>query len=121
MDIISASHNIVKAIPVVFGDFLGIPSSLGFGVWDFITLGGMSILDMFDFFSNSILMPIAAFLTCIFIGYVIKPKTLGDEIRVDGKFKSEGVFTVMIKYVAPIFILLILISSILDGFGIIKI
>lgn len=100
---------------------LGIPSSLGFGVWDFITLGGMSILDMFDFVSNSILMPIVAFLTCVFIGYIIKPKALADEIAVDGKFKSEKLFSVMIKYIAPICIVLILISSILDVLGIMKI
>lgn len=100
---------------------LGIPSSLGFGVWDFITLGGMSILDMFDFVSNSILMPIVAFLTCVFIGYIIKPKALADEISVDGKFKNEKLFGVMIKYIAPICIVLILISSILDVLGIMKI
>ncbi len=100
---------------------LGIPSSLGFGVWDFISLGGMTILDMFDFFSNSILMPIVAFLTCVFIGYVIKPKALADEIASNGKFKSEKTFTFMIKYIAPIFIVLILISSVLDVLGIMKI
>ena len=100
---------------------LGIPSSLGFGVWDFISLGGMTILDMFDFFSNSILMPVVAFLTCVFIGFVIKPSALSDEISVSGSFKSKKLFEVMIKYVAPVFIMLILISSILDITGIMKI
>ena len=100
---------------------LGIPSSLGFGVWDFINIGGLSILDMFDFVSNSVLMPIVAFLTCIFIGYIIKPKAFADEISVSGKFKSEKLFNVMIKYIAPVCILLILISSVLDVLGIMKI
>lgn len=99
---------------------LGLPSCLGFGLLDFITLGGMSILDMFDFFANSILMPIVALLTCVFIGYVIKPKTLSDEIENNGKFKSRRLFEVMIKFVAPICIVLILISSVLDGLGIVK-
>lgn len=101
---------------------LGLPSSLGFGVWSNVSIGGLSILDMFDFFSNSILMPIVAFLTCIFIGYVIKPQALIDEIETDGKpFKRKGLFTVMIKYVAPICIVLILVSSVLDVLGIAKI
>lgn len=100
---------------------LGIPSSLGFGVWDFVSVGSMTILDMFDFFSNSVLMPIAAFLSCVFIGYVIKPKTIADEIANDGKFKSEKLFTVMIKYVAPVCIILILVSSVLDATGVMKI
>ena len=66
-------------------------------------------------------MPIVAFLTCIFVGYVIKPKTLADEISGDGTFGREKVFTVMIKYLAPICIVLILVSSVLDVFGIFKI
>ncbi len=100
---------------------LGIPSSLGFGAWDFISVAGLSILDMFDFISNSVLMPVVAILTCFFIGFVIKPKALSDEIAVDGKFKSEKLFNVMIKYIAPICIILILVSSILDVLGIMKI
>lgn len=99
---------------------LGIPSSLGFGVWDFISLGGMTILDMFDFATNSIIMPIVALLTCIFIGYILKPKALSDEIALTGTFKSRRMFEVIIKYIAPICILLILISSILSGLGIIS-
>ena len=101
--------------------FLGIPSSLGFGLWGGVKIIGLSFLDFFDFISNSVLMPIVAFLTCIFAGYVIKPKTLADEIRRDGTFGREKVFTVMIKYLAPICILLILISSVLDVLGIFKI
>ena len=101
---------------------LGIPSSLGFGVWSHININGNTFLDMFDIFSNSILMPIVAFLTCIFIGFVIKPQTLVDEVELDGKpFKRKKLFTVMIKYVAPVCIVLILISSVLDVLGIVKI
>ena len=98
---------------------LGTPSSLGFGAWDFITLGGMTILDMFDFATNSIIMPIVALLTCIFVGYILKPKALSDEIAHNGQFKSRAMFELIIKYVAPVCIILILISSILSGLGII--
>ena len=100
---------------------LGLPSSLGFGILDFISFMGMSILDIFDFLSNSILMPIVAFLTCIFVGYIIKPKSLIDEISLNDKFKSQKLFVVVIKYIAPICIILILISSVLDVLGIFKI
>ena len=106
---------------LVLSIILGLPSSLGFSTLDFITLNGMSILDMFDFATNSILMPIVALLTCFFIGFIIKPRTLSDEIAHNGKFKSRRLFEVIIKYIAPIFIILILVSSILDGLGIIKI
>ena len=82
---------------------------------------GMQFLDFFDFFSNNLLMPIVALLTCILVGYVIKPKCLIEEIELTGKFKSKTLFTIVIKYIAPICIVLILISSVLDGLGIMKI
>ena len=100
---------------------LGLPSSLGFGVWNNIKVMGLTFLDMFDFISNSVLMPIVAFLTCIFVGYIIKPKTLTDEIELTGKFKGKALFNIVIKYVAPICIILILVSSVLDVLGIVKI
>ena len=99
---------------------LGIPSSLGFGAWDFISLNGMTILDIFDFATNSIIMPIVALLTCIFVGYILKPHVLSEEIALTGKFKKRRMFEIIIKYIAPICILLILISSVLDGLGIMK-
>jgi len=105
----------------VFCLLMGIPSSLGNGVWSDVLLMGMPFLDFFDFISNSVMMPVVAFLTCVFVGYIIKPKTLIDEISLTGKFKSEKLFVVVIKYVAPICIVLILVSSILDVLGVMKI
>lgn len=100
---------------------LGLPSSLGFGVWSGISLAGMTILDIFDFASNSILMPIVALITCYFIGYVIKPKTLIEEVEISGKFGRKKIFVAMIKYIAPVCIILILLTSVLDVLGIMKI
>ncbi len=100
---------------------LGVPSALGYGAWADITVFGMAFLDFFDFISNSIIMPIVALLTCIFVGYVLKPKVLIEEMEIGGKFSAKKLFTVVIKYVAPIFIVLILVSSVLDVLGIVKI
>ena len=97
---------------------LGVPSALGFGVLKSVSIGDMTILDMFDFLSNSVLMPIAAFLTCVFIGYVIKCKTITDEIELNGKFAMKKFFNVMVKYICPIGIAAILITSILDVAGV---
>lgn len=101
---------------------LGIPASLGFGPLSFISWMNLSVLDIMDFVSNSVLMPIVAFFTCIFIGFIIKPKTLADEVKAtDGSFKAEGMYTVIIKWVAPIFLVLILASSVASGLGFITI
>ncbi len=103
----------LTCIVVAVGSFLiGVPSSLGMGVWSHVTIFGMAFLDFFDYISNSVMMPIVAFLTCIFIGWVIKPKTLSDEIKLSSPFKREKIFTVVIKYIAPICIVAILISSV---------
>lgn len=103
---------------------LGIPSALGngvAGVWDSVKLLGFSFLDFFDFVSNSVLMPIVALLTCIFVGYVIKPKALIEEAELSGKFSGKKLFTVVIRYVAPICIILILGFSVLEALGYIKV
>ncbi len=115
------SRKIACLAVFIFCIVLGIPSSLGFGVWDFISVAGLSILDMFDFVSNSVLMPIVAFFTCIFIGYVIKPKAIIEELEVGAPFKAKTLFTIIIKYVAPVCIILILVSSVLDVLGVAKI
>ena len=100
---------------------IGIPSSLGYSLWSEVTVLGMQLLDFFDFASNSLLMPIVALITCIFAGYVLKPKTLVEEIELSGKFKQKAMFSVVIRYVAPVCILLILASSVLSAFGVISI
>lgn len=100
---------------------MGIPSSLGFGPLGFISWNGMSILDIMDFVSNSVLMPIVALFTCIFVGFIIKPKAVADEVKgSDGTFKAEGMFNIMIKWVAPLFLIIILISSVASGLGLFK-
>lgn len=100
---------------------LGLLSSLGYGPLSEVRILGFQFLDFFDFISNSVLMPIVALLTCIFVGYVIKPKTLTDEVELSGKFPRKPLFVAVIRYIAPICIVLILISSVLDAFGIVKI
>lgn len=99
---------------------LGLPSAFGFSIWSEIKpLGMADILTFFDFLSNSIIMPIVAILTCIFIGYIVKPKTMINEIEAQGaKFKQKKLFSVMIKYIAPVCIVLILVFSICEAFEI---
>ena len=112
-----ASCGIVLGISVL----IGVPASLGYSAWSNVKVLGMQFLDLFDFISNSIMMPIVAFATCLFVIFVLKPKGVIEEIEIDQKFKKKKLFAVMIRYIAPICILAILISSVLSAFGIIKI
>ncbi len=74
---------------------------------------GTQLLDFFDFLSNSVMMPIVALLTCVFVGWIIKPKVIIDEVRQSAEFKAAGAWTVMIKYIAPILVLVILVANVL--------
>ena len=95
---------------------LGTISSLGFGVLSGaqITLpsgSSYTILDMFDYLANSILMPIVAILTCILAGYFIDKNLIPDEIGLRRK-ASRGYFRIMVRYIAPVCMAVILISGI---------
>ena len=70
------------------------------------------ILDLFDYISNFILMPLVAITTCILIGWIKKPQTVIDEITIGGvKFSREKLYVVMIKYITPVMLLFLLLQA----------
>lgn len=71
------------------------------------------ILDILDYVTNNLLMPVIAIATCIMVGWVIKPKTIIDEATKNGeRFGRRLLYIAMVKYVAPgLLIVLLLISS----------
>ena len=97
---------------------LGSLSCLGYGPLANVTIIGMQFLDFFDFLTNSVMMPIAAVTTCLFITKVVGLKRIEEEVTENGgKFHRKKVFYVMIQYLCPIFAVIILISSIANAFG----
>ena len=111
------NRKLICGIVLLFSVVLGIPSSLGNGIWANVKILNMDILSFFDFISNNIMMPVVALLTCYFIGFVIKPQAIIDEVESSGNFKRKKLFTVVIKFIAPICIILILLTSLLQAFG----
>ncbi len=109
----------LKACVIVFGFIIvvGSLSSLGYGPLSFIHIGSGSdqymILDMFDYLSNSILMPVVAIITCLLTGHFMDTHTLLDEIgmRKGGGYRKY--FLIMVRYIAPICMLAILVCNIL--------
>ena len=70
------------------------------------------LLDIFDYVSNNLLMPILAICTCILIGWVVKPKLLVGEMRLNGyHFRRKPLYIVMLKYVVPILLTILLLSA----------
>ena len=70
------------------------------------------ILDILDYISNYILMPVVAITTCIFIGWIVKPQTIIDEVTLGGsKFGRAKLYTVMVKYITPVMLSLLLLQA----------
>ena len=71
------------------------------------------LLDVMDYISNNCLMPFVAVLTCILIGWVVKPKTIIDEVTLGGyKFNRRLLYIAMIKVIAPVLLILLLLQSV---------
>lgn len=99
--------------------FLSSFSALGYGAWGHVTLFGMQFLDFFDFFTNSVMMPVVAIATCVFIGWFAGAKMIIDECEAEGQtFRVKKLYTFMVKYLAPALMLALLISEICRALGI---
>ncbi len=105
-------------IVIAFALGIGMLSVLGFGVWSGVKPFGKSdILTFFDFLSNNIMMPIVALITCILIGYFTGTRYVEDEVQLNSRFKSKKLYRVMVRFICPIFMVTIFISSILGFAG----
>lgn len=113
MDKFKIKRSIVCGIVMAASMLIAVPSSLGNGIWSDILILGKDFLSFFDFLSNNIMMPITALLTCIFVGFVIKTKAVEDEVEISGAFKAKKLYRIMVKYICPVFLIVILISSII--------
>ena len=125
MDKFKWSRKKAVVVETVIALFLGVVVCLGFvegSPFNFKNLTlpngseGAQILDIFDYVSNSILMPIVAIGTCIFVGWVIKTKVIENEATRNGeKFGRRHMYRVMVKFIAPILLAILLLVS---AFGI---
>lgn len=70
------------------------------------------VLDIMDYISNNCLMPLVAIGTCILIGWVVKPSTVIEEVEKSGsKFGRKKLYIIMIKFIAPILLVILLLKS----------
>lgn len=100
------------AIAIIFGVLV----CLGYNVLYFelpLPNGSVAqILDLMDYVSNNLMMPVCAIATCILIGWVLKPQVILDEVSKNGEsFGRKNLYYVMIKYIAPVLLAILLIKS----------
>ena len=105
----------VLAVAALTG-VLGVIVCLGYNVFYFeLTLPNGSVgqvLDVMDYVSNYVLMPVVAIATCLLVGWVAKPKSIIEEVTHGGvKFGREKLYVVMVKFITPIMLTFLLLQS----------
>lgn len=84
--------------------------SLSNGILSDFKILNMNLFDLAVFLTDRALMPLTVILTCIYIGYIAKTELFIEEIEKGAtKLKSKSLFKNVIKYIAPVFIAIILI------------
>ena len=116
MDAFHTSRTKAGTIEGIFALIVGIIVCLGYNklYFEFKLPNGSTaqILDIMDYISNNLLMPIVALATCILVGWVIKPKTVIEEVEKSGcKMGRKRLYTAMVKVIAPIFLILLLLQT----------
>lgn len=117
MDRYNCSRKKSTIIVTAYALIIGIVVCLGYNLFYFelkLPNGSVGqILDVFDYLSNNILMPLVALFTCILIGWVAKPKTIIDEVTKNGeKFSRKTIYIIMMKFVVPILIFVLLFQAV---------
>lgn len=94
---------------------LGVICSLSFGPLSSLTVFGENIFGCFDYVCSNIFLMVMAFISVIFVGFVMKKEDVRDEFTNGGTLKGSsrlfGAFYFLIKWVAPIAVLLIFITN----------
>ena len=116
MDEFKLNRNKATAIETVICIAVAVIVCLGYNklLFDIKLPNGVhaQVLDIMDYVSNNVLMPIVSIGTCILIGWILKPKTVIDEVEKTGiKMGRKDLYTVMVKWVAPILLFLLLLKS----------
>ncbi len=99
---------------------IGVVVCLGYNLFYFETRlpntapgGSAQILDFLDYISNNVLMPVVAIATCILVGWILKPKTVIDEVTKNGeKLLRKKLYIGMVTIVTPILLLILFLMAI---------
>ncbi len=97
--------------------FFGIFCTLSLRQDSVFVFGDMTFFDFMDKFSANILLPIGALLIVIFVAWKMKKESFYDEITNQNTLKIavKGFVFFIIKYVAPLVIIVIFINQLING------
>lgn len=116
MDKFGISRKKAVALVGTYGLIAGIVVCLGYNLlyFELALPNGTTaqILDVMDYASNSLLMPMVAIATCLLIGWVTSPQIIIDEVSLGGfRLGRQRLLVVMVRYIAPVLLLILLLQS----------
>ena len=116
MEIFSCSRRRVSLIIGVLSAVAAAVICLGYNALYFeLKLPNGSVgqlLDVMDYISNSFLMPAISLLTCVFVGWVVGPQLIIEEMeRTGDRFTRKKLYRFMIRYAAPIIMAVLFLQS----------
>lgn len=107
------SRRKATVISTVIVTIFGILCTLSFGPLKEVHIGNLSVFGIFDYVSSNILLPVGGILISIYVGWRFDRRLLEAELTNNGELKlwllKPLIF--VLKYVAPLFILVILLHS----------
>lgn len=107
-----------KTVLILSGIYLAASAviALGYSVFYFeVRLPNGSVgqlLDIADYVSNSVMMPLIALLSSILIGWIVGPNFVIEEMERSGHpFRRKGLYRVMIRYIVPVMMFILFLQS----------
>lgn len=87
--------------------------SLSFGSMKDFTILGLTVFDLLDRFTTDILLPLISLGVCIYVGWFAPRNLLKEQLSNQGTIKSpmNRVFMLIIRYIAPLLIVMIFINN----------
>ena len=116
MEIFHTSRKKTSLVIAVISAAAAAVICMGYNIFYFeLTLpNGQSaqLLDLMDYISNSFLMPFISLLTCIFVGWVIKPQWICEEMESGNHtFGRKRLYIFLIRYVVPVMMAVLFLQS----------
>ncbi|KAA6186238.1 sodium-dependent transporter [Thiohalocapsa marina] len=91
---------------------LGIACLLSLNVWSGVTLFGKGFLDLFDYVTANVLLPLGGLMIALFAGWVMRRAASQDELGLGETSRAYRLWRLLIRYVAPVAVVLIFLHAI---------
>jgi neurotransmitter:Na+ symporter, NSS family len=95
----------------MFAWLLGVGALLSLNVWSGLRLFDMGLLDLLDYLTANILLPLGGFLIALFVGWRMTERSVESELQLRVRW-LYSLWYFLVRYVAPIAILVVFLRAV---------